>query len=113
VLTLRPIQKQNRNTILSSAIAFLEKPLMGNWCLLRPSVPDLHRAVYDLVAHCYSRDLGRAMQIGGWIKGRIIGTSRDLISNLPASFGGLRQNRLGRDGAIHGALKITGRNVTP
>lgn len=36
-----------------------------------PRAPDLHRAEYDLVPCCYSRDLGRA--IGEWIKGRIIG----------------------------------------
>lgn len=61
---------------------------------------------YGLAAYVYSRDLGRAMRVGGRIESGMIGINRGLMSDPAAPFGGVKQSGLGREGGVHGILEF-------
>lgn len=60
---------------------------------------------YGLVSYVFSRDLKRALAVGGKLESGMVGINRGVVSDAAAPFGGMKQSGLGREGSHHGMLE--------
>jgi succinate-semialdehyde dehydrogenase/glutarate-semialdehyde dehydrogenase len=57
---------------------------------------------YGLASYFYARDLGRAWRVAERLEYGMVGVNISMISNEVASFGGVKQSGIGRDGSRYG-----------
>ncbi|MCA1925746.1 MAG: NAD-dependent succinate-semialdehyde dehydrogenase [Thiobacillus sp.] len=57
---------------------------------------------YGLAAYAYTRDLARAWRVAETLEYGMVGINTGLMSTAEASFGGMKQSGLGREGGLYG-----------
>src|SRR5436853_1768581 len=61
---------------------------------------------FGLVAYLYTRDLSRGMRVFEQLDFGMIGLNRWLVSDPVATFGGMKQSGIGREGAHAGLMEF-------
>ena len=57
---------------------------------------------FGLAAYFFSRDLGRVWRVAEALEYGIVGVNTGLISTAFATFGGVKESGIGREGSAHG-----------
>ena len=64
-------------------------------------------SIYGLASYVYSQDLAKAMRVAEALEAGMVGVNRGFISDPAATFGGIKQSGIGREGGHEGLLDFT------
>jgi acyl-CoA reductase-like NAD-dependent aldehyde dehydrogenase len=77
------------------------------WELMTGRAEPLARLMVVENGYLYTSDLRRALQVSEALEAGMVGINRGVVSDPAAPFGGVKQSRLGREGARDGLLEFT------